>query len=91
MSKDYKRLWKDINTNDDYKAVRVLVEILADRDGRRFISDLGSKDVVLCIEILDSVSRNLHSFPAFAVLDGFVRASQSTTSRPSRNRPSSSC
>ena len=64
MAKDYKRLWKDIgNTADEGKVVRILSEILADKEGRRYISNLELKHAGLCIEILDGVSRDLHLFP----------------------------
>jgi hypothetical protein len=91
MHKHYYRLWADVaNTTDEAKAVRTLAEILADRDGRTFISHLERKSAELCIEILDRVSRDLHPLLAFAVSDDFIRASQSTTSETPRSRLSSS-
>lgn len=64
MAKDFRRLWKDVtNTIDEAKAVRILAEILADKEGRAFISRLERKDAELCIEILDHVSYNLDFLP----------------------------
>ena len=64
MAKDYQRLWKDItDTIDEAKAVRILAEILVDKEGRAFISRLDRKDAELCIEILDLVSCDLRSLP----------------------------
>ncbi|KAF9647778.1 kinase-like protein [Thelephora ganbajun] len=54
MPRDYGRLWKDVpDATDEAKAVRILAEILSDKDGRDFISRLEPKDAELCIEILD--------------------------------------
>ena len=62
MAKDYQQLWKDlIDTTDDGKAVRVMAEILVDKEGRLFVSRLEKKDTDFCIEILDIVSRSLRS------------------------------
>jgi len=64
MSKDYGKLWKDVTgTIDEGKAVRTLAEILVDKDGRAFISRLGREDAMLCMEILDHVSRDLYLIP----------------------------
>jgi hypothetical protein len=91
MAKDYLRLWKRVaSTTDEAKAVRTLAEILADREGRTFISRLERKDVELCIEILDRVSRDLHPVLVSTVSDDSVRASWSTTSKAPRSRLSSS-
>lgn len=91
MAKNYRRLWKDItNTIDEAKAVRILAEILVDKEGRAFVSHLDRKDAELCIEILGLVSCNLRLLPPFAVSDDLRRPSQSTTSEAQRNRPSSS-
>jgi len=91
MSKDYGRLWEDVtSTADEGKAVRILAEILVDKEGRSFVSDLEREDAELCIEILDRVSRDLHLLPSFAISDGFFRVSQSTNSRSSRSKLSSS-
>ena len=87
MTKDYRRLWKDVTTTiGEAKAVRTLVEILADKEGRAFISRLERNDAELCIEVLDHVSRNLY-LPLLLPTD-LVRASQSTTSKPLRSRSS---
>ena len=91
MAKDYQRLWEHVTSaTDEAKAVRTLAEILADRDGGTFISRLERKHAELCIEILDHVSRDLHPLPSSVVSDGFIRASQSTTSKFPRSRLSSS-
>ena len=67
MAKDFRRLWKDVtNTIDEPKAVRVLADILADKEGRSFISRLEHKDAELCIEILDHVCAIRVCFP-FAI------------------------
>ena len=62
MSKDYGRLLKKaLKANDEGDAVRILLEILSDKEGRNFITNLKDKeDAKRCIEILDYVSRNLH-------------------------------
>ena len=63
MAKDFRRLWKDAtNTIDQAKAVRILADILVDKEGRVFISRLERKDAELCIEILDYVSCDPHLF-----------------------------
>ena len=65
MAKGYQQLWEDVaNATDEAKAVRTLAGILADKEGRIFISRLERKDAELCIEILDHVSctRRLLSF-----------------------------
>ena len=86
-AKYYRRLWKDVTSaSDEGKAARTLAEIVLDKEGRTFISNLARKDAELCIEILDHVSRDPHLLPAFAVSDGFFRASQRTTSKLSRDR-----
>jgi len=60
MAKNYQRLWKEVtSTIDEAKSVRILAEILVDKEGRTFVSRLGREDAELCIEILDHVSRNL--------------------------------
>jgi hypothetical protein len=90
MAKDYKRLWAHVTgTTDESEAVRTLTEILADRDGRVFISRLERKEAELCIDILDHVSRDLDLL-SFTLSGGFIRASQSTDSNPPRNRLSPS-
>ena len=75
MAKNYQQLWEDVtasSTVDEVKAVRTLAGILADKEGRVFISSLERKDAELCIEILDHVSRDLHSpsSPAQTVSSG---------------------
>ena len=72
MAKDYQRLWKDVTgTKDEGKAVRTLAEILVDKEGRSFISNLERKDAELCIEILDQVSPDSYLLPSFVVSSGF--------------------
>lgn len=59
MAKGYQQLWKDVTSaTDEAKAVRTLAGILADKEGRTFISCLERGDAELCIEILDRVSCN---------------------------------
>ena len=87
MVKDYRQLWKDVtSTSGEGEAIRTLADILRDGEGTDFILNLALEDAELCIEILDHVSRDPYLFPAFTVSDDFFRASQSTTSKPSRNR-----
>lgn len=89
MTKDYEELWDGVtNAANEAQAVRTLAEILTDKEGRVFISRLGSKDAELCIEVLDRVSHGLH-FP-FRHSDVLFRVSQSRTSKPLRNKHSSS-
>ena len=59
---DYQRLWKAFaGATDKAQAIRSLAEILADKEGRAFISCLGSKDAArLCIETLGDVSCSLY-------------------------------
>ena len=91
MAKYYQRLWKDVTRAiDEANAVRTLTEILADEEGRAFVSRLERKDAKSCIEILDRVSRDLYLLSSSTVSDGLVRALQSTTSTLPRSRLSSS-
>ncbi|KAF9645811.1 kinase-like protein [Thelephora ganbajun] len=54
MAKIYQQLWKAVtDASGEAKAVRILAEILADKEGRDFISHLKINDAKLCIEILD--------------------------------------
>ena len=86
MANNYQKLWMDaINAKGEAKAVQILAEILADKEGRNFVSNLGPKDAEFCIELLDRVSRGLFLFSPFIISDGFTRASQSTTSKPQKN------
>jgi len=65
MAKDYRELWKGVTgASDEDKAIRTLVEILLDKDGRSFISSLERRDAELCIEILDHVGRHSYLFPS---------------------------
>ncbi|KAF9783534.1 hypothetical protein BJ322DRAFT_1022173 [Thelephora terrestris] len=57
MAKDFQQPWKNVTSaNDEASAVRVLAEILTEKEGRAFVSRLERKDGEFCIEILD---RNL--------------------------------
>jgi len=82
MAKDYQQLWEDATaTTGEAHTVWALAGILADKDGRLFISSLDSKDAVSCIEILDNVSRYLHlplSPLPQAVSPGYCRAKHQT-------------
>ena len=90
MKKDYQRLWGDVtNAVGEAKAVRALAKIVVNKDGRAFISGLGREEAELCIEVLDYVSCDLRLCPS-NVLDRLVRASQSTSSKPTREVLSSS-
>jgi hypothetical protein len=88
MAKDYGQLWHGATTTtDESKAVRNLVAILSDKEGRSFISRLERKKAELCIEILDHVSRGLFEMsPSSAISDGFTRRSQKATSSLPRNK-----
>jgi len=57
-TKNYDQLWKgSASAVDKARAIQTLGEILADPEGRGFVSRLDSKNARLCIEILDQVSR----------------------------------
>ena len=78
MSKDYGRLWnKAIKANNESDTIRILLEILSDKEGRIFITNLEDKeDAKWCIEVLDYVSRNLHPPhlpPSQMILPGHCR------------------
>ena len=77
----YQRLWKGVtNTSDEGKAIRTLADILLDKEGRTFISNLERKDAGLCIEILDLVSPDLcFRFP--------LSPSQTLSSGPRKAQP----
>ena len=63
MDKDYRRLWNSAaNTIDKARAIRTLAEILADEEGRAFVSRLELKEAELCIELLGLASHDLLSF-----------------------------
>ena len=64
MVKDYPQLWKGVTSaRYEGRAVRVLAEILVDKEGRTFIGNLKRADAELCIEILDHVSPSLILLP----------------------------
>ena len=59
MAQDYQHLWKTVaSATDETQAAQTLAKILADKQGRAFISRLERNDVELCVEILDMVSRD---------------------------------
>ena len=75
MSKDCERLWKKVmKANDEGNAIQILLEILSDKEGRDFITNLEKEDAKFCIEILDDVSRNPHSPPVLSHLRLFCQA-----------------
>jgi len=89
MARDYQPLFMGVIEANRVQAVQTLAEIVTDKDGKTFISRLGSEDAELCIEILDDVSPDLYLL--VHNLSRSVRASpQSTISDPPRNRLSSS-
>ena len=94
MTKDYPQLWKNVTSSrDEDKAVRILAEILVDREGRSFVGTLKRADAELCVEILDHVSLSLIRQIRSLLPDSdclFIRASQSIISKPRRNGLSSS-
>ena len=64
MVKDCRWLWQDVaSASNRGEAVRTLAEILPDKEGRTFISNLERADAGLCIEILDLVSRDPRLLP----------------------------
>jgi len=82
MIKDHRLLWEAAaNATDTAQAVQILAESLVDKEGRVFISRLGSEDAEPCIEILDNVSYNLHSphsSPPQTVSSGYYDAQPQT-------------
>lgn len=61
---NYQRLWNDVaNSPDEDGAVPILGEILADGEGRDFISRFGPKQADICTKILDHVSCELRLLP----------------------------
>ena len=68
MAKNFQRLWKGvIDATDEAVAVRALVDILADSEGRAFALSLDRQDTEYCIEILDRVSPDFRLQPSFEV------------------------
>ena len=84
MAKNYQQLWKDVaSTSNEAKAVQTLAEILLDKEGRAFISNL-ERDAELCIEILDRVSRHSYPLPSRRLrwfLQGLAEHNLKTTER----------
>ena len=90
MAEGYRRLWKQVTDSiDEATAVRALVDILIDKEGRAFALGLNPKDAEYCIDLLGRVSRNL-PLQSFVVSDGLVRALEAEISKLLRNRFSSS-
>ena len=84
-------LWgRVITTINTTEQVTILASILANQEGRWFVSNLARKEAELCIEILAQVSCGPHTLTSSGVSDGFARGSQKITSKRQRNRPSSS-
>ena len=76
MAKDYRKLWKRvIRATDEAEAAWPLAEILAEKEGRIFISRLDAKNAESCIRILDHVRRNPHLPIHFVISDGLIRTS----------------
>ena len=70
MTKDYRRLWEDVvvsGKSDEAKVDRTLTEIVMEKEGRAFISDLDRAQAGLCIEMLNRVgfNRRLRRYFAF--------------------------
>jgi len=78
MAQVYQYLWKGVTSaTDETQAVQTLAKILADKEGRAFISHLDRKDAEFCVEILDNVShgpRLHHSPPTLAGSSGSYKA-----------------
>jgi len=83
MATDYQQLWGRVTTTtSEAQNVRALAGIVADKEGRVFISRLDSKEAVSCIDILDNVSRNLRfslSPPPQALSSGHCRMQHRTS------------
>jgi len=63
MSKDYQQLWNSVtNKTDQGEAIRILADILTEKEGRIFASHLELNQGEVCIEILDHVSHKLRLF-----------------------------
>ncbi|KAF9789247.1 kinase-like domain-containing protein [Thelephora terrestris] len=61
MATDFNSLWKEARTQNETEFVRTVAQILASKEGRKFILTLGRADAELCVEILDHAlsTRNL--------------------------------
>ena len=65
MTANCQRQWRDVtNAKSETKAIQILAEVLADKQGKSFVLNLEPKDAELCIEILDRASH----FAVFAPL-----------------------
>ena len=81
MAKYYQRLWKEVTIiGGGDNAFRILVEILLDKEGRSFVSNLAREDAELCIELLDRVSPS----PCFC---SSLSPSQMVSSGPRKVQP----
>jgi len=82
MAKDYRQLWEvAAGANNEAQAVQTLSNILADEEGRAFISGLDSERAESCVKILDNVSRDTyppHLPPLHTVSLGCCRARPQT-------------
>jgi len=61
MARDYRQLWEGVvvsGQSDEAKADRTLTEIVMEKEGRAFISDLDRAQAGLCIEMLSRVGFN---------------------------------
>lgn len=71
-AKDYRKLWEGVtNATDEAEAVRALVQIVVDKQGRAFTLGLKLEHAELCVEILDYVSCDLRLPPRFPRLRRF--------------------
>ena len=61
IPKDYRKLWAKVtDATDEATSIRILAEILTDKQGGTFVTQLERRDAEFCIEILDYVSRDTH-------------------------------
>lgn len=68
---EFARLWAQVvHSTSVSDSVRILAQVLVQRDGRTFISHLKPKDAELCIELLGHVSHGFH-YPKISCLMWF--------------------
>lgn len=61
MVRNYRQLWNDVaSAANEAQAIQTLARILADKEGRFFITLLDGQDADSCTEILGNVSHDLH-------------------------------
>jgi len=88
MTEYYPQIWTGIaNETEEMQAIQALAGVVAEKDGRVFISRLDGKDAVSCVRILYQVRNNSNS--SFSHSDGLARASPVTSSNPPRSKLSS--